>query len=79
MYFGQTANIQITNPKSVVLYNRGGSVFSFGNGSTLSPNVINIQTEMLRMWNIATTPLSITGSANSLANMKVFYNEQEET
>ncbi len=61
MYFSKTANIEITSPKSVVLYNRGSNIFSFQSGSASSPNVIKIETEMMRLWNVATTPLSTAG------------------
>lgn len=61
MYFGKTANINITSPQSIVLYNRGGNIFNFGTGSSSSPNLINITTQMLRLWNIAKSPLSDAG------------------
>lgn len=61
MYFGQAANINITSPQNIVLYNRGGNIFSFNTGSTASPNTINISTQMLRLWNIAKSPLSDAG------------------
>ena len=54
MYFGQVVNINITKPKSVVLYNNGGNCFSFQTGSAASPNQIVLQTQMLRLWNAAT-------------------------
>lgn len=61
MYFGQRANINITTPKNVVLYNRGGDAFSFATGTSANPNLINITTEMLRLWNIAKSPSSSAG------------------
>ncbi len=64
MYFGQTANININSPKNVVLYNRGGNVLSFATGSQSSPNKININAEMLRLWNVALYPLE-DASANT--------------
>lgn len=60
-YFGQVANININSPKSIVLYNNGGNVFSFQTGSTASPNTINITGEMIRVWNTATIPLTNAG------------------
>ncbi len=61
MYFGQTATLTFNYPENVVLYNRGGNVFSFQAGSSSAPNVINIDTEMLRLWNVAKSPLSSAG------------------
>ncbi len=78
MYFGDTATINIDSPKSVVLYNRGGSVFSFQTGSSSKPNTININAEMVRMWNIATSPLSSAGGFSDNPTTEYFkagYNE----
>ncbi len=61
MYFAQVANINITSPQNIVLYNRGGNIFSFGSGSSSNPNVFNINTQMLRLWGIAKSPLSDAG------------------
>ena len=61
-YFGQVANITINTPKSVVLYNNDGNVFSFQTGSNSNPNTLNITTEILRVWNTATTPLTTAGN-----------------
>lgn len=61
MYFGGKATINIISPKSVVLYNNGGNVFSFQTGSTTSPNNLNITVEMLRLWDEATTPITNAG------------------
>lgn len=65
IYFGKTANINITSPQSVVLYNRGGNIFNFGAGSTANPNLININTQMLRLWNIAKYPIADAGGFNN--------------
>lgn len=62
VYFGQTANISINSPSSLILYNRGGDVLSFQSGSTAVPNVISINAEMLRLWDIAKYPLSSAGN-----------------
>ena len=61
MYFGEKANIQISSPQSVVLYNRGANIFSFATGNASNPNIINIETQMLRLWNIAKSPLNEAG------------------
>lgn len=61
IYFGGKATININSPKSVVLYNNGGSVFSFQTGSASSPNTLNIITEMMRLWDRATTPITSAG------------------
>ena len=61
MYFAQAANINITSVQNVVLYNRGGYIFSFGAGTASTPNLININTQMLRLWNIAKYPVSDAG------------------
>lgn len=61
IYFGKAANMTISSPKNVVLYNNGGNVFSFATGSASSPNVIKISTKTLHFWDIATTPLSSAG------------------
>lgn len=61
MYFGQVANISISNPKNIVLYNNGGNVFSFQTGSTSTPNTININAQILRLWNTATNPYLSAG------------------
>lgn len=69
IYFGENANISISSPKNVVLYSRGGDIFSFGSTSTSAQNVINISCEMLRLWNIATYPISRAGGiANTPTN-----------
>ena len=72
MYFGQTANIEITTPKNVVLYNRGGYIFNFSTGSASNPNLIKITTEMLRLWNIATYPLSSAGELSDIPTTQYF-------
>lgn len=72
VYFGQTANIQIQSPKNVVLYNRGGNVFSFQAGSASNPNLFSINTEMLRLWNIATWPLSKAGDFSDTPAVEYF-------
>lgn len=72
LYFGSTANIQIDNPKSVVLYDRGGSVFKFQTGSASSPNLISINTEMMRLWNYAKSPLSDAGGFSDTPTTEYF-------
>lgn len=74
MYFSQAANINITSPQNVVLYNRGGYAFSFGAGSSSSPNVINVETEMLRLWNIAKSPLSDAGGYDNAPTTEYYKN-----
>lgn len=74
MYFSQAANINITSPQNVVLYNRGGYAFSFGSGSSSSPNVINVETEMLRLWNIAKSPLSDAGGYDNAPTTEYYKN-----
>lgn len=74
MYFSQAANINITSPQNVVLYNRGGYAFSFGTGSSSSPNVINVETEMLRLWNIAKSPLSDAGGYDNAPTSEYYKN-----
>ena len=44
LYFGKTANLNISSPKNIILYNNGGNIFSFQTGSASSPNLINIET-----------------------------------
>lgn len=61
MYFGQTALITISSPKSVVLYNNGGNIFAFQTGSASAPNTITIDAEMMRFWSAAKTPLADAG------------------
>lgn len=74
MYFSQAANINITSPQNVVLYNRGGYAFSFGSGGSSSPNVINVETEMLRLWNIAKSPLSDAGGYDNAPTTEYYKN-----
>ena len=62
VYFGQAANIQINSPKNVVLYNRGGDIFSFQTGTAANPNTINMSTEMLRLWDVAKSPITDAGT-----------------
>lgn len=78
MYFGKSANIQINDPKNVVLYNRGGNIFSFNNTSASTPNTININTEMLRLWNIAKSPLSDAGSFSDPPTTQYFKKDYVE-
>lgn len=75
MYFSQAANINITSPQNVVLYNRGGYAFSFGSGSSSSPNVINVETEMLRLWNIAKSPISDAGGYDNAPTTEYYKND----
>ena len=72
VYFGQAANIQINSPKNVVFYNRGGNIFSFQTGSASNPNLITINAEMMRMWNIATSPLSSAGGFSDTPTTQYF-------
>lgn len=53
IYFPETASVNFYNPKSIVLYNISGPIFSFNRGTTASPNVININAELLNMWTTA--------------------------
>ena len=57
-----------------MLYNRGGYAFSFGTGSSSSPNVINVETEMLRLWNIAKSPLSDAGGYDNAPTSEYYKN-----
>lgn len=66
IYFGKRGTININSPKSVVLYNNGGNVLSFQTGSASSPNTINITTEMLRLWDKATSPITNAGGFDDL-------------
>ena len=61
VYFSQVANISILSPKSVVLYNNGGNVFSFQTGSASSPNILTVATNLFCLWDSAKTPLSSAG------------------
>lgn len=61
LYFGQVANINISSPRNIVFYNNGGNVFSFQTGSSATPNTMTISTEMMRLWDSSTTPLSSAG------------------
>lgn len=61
IYFGIAANLSITSPKSVILYNNGANVFSFQTGNASTPNTLAIDTEMLRLWSAATTPVERAG------------------
>lgn len=77
-YFGQVANIKFSLPKSVILYNNGGNVFSFQTGSASNPNVINISSQQLRVWSSATTPLSNVGGINDLPTNEFYRADYEE-
>lgn len=68
MYFGEKANITLSSPKRVVLYNNGGNVFSFQTGSESAPNTITLTTEMLRIWDNATLPVSSAGGLDDKAS-----------
>lgn len=59
--FSKQATITITSPQSVVLYNNGGNALSFSAGSETLPNKITLTTEMLRLWDKATTPITSAG------------------
>lgn len=72
MFFGEVANINITSPQNVVLYNRGGNIFSFASGSESSPNVINIFSQMLRLWNYAKYPLEDAGGFDNAPNTEYY-------
>lgn len=72
VYFGQVANVKITTPKRVVLYNSGRSIFSFQTGSTANPNVLEISTQMLRLWTTAKAPLSGAGGLDDLPASEFF-------
>lgn len=61
IYFGIAANLSITSPKSVILYNNGANVFSFQTGNASTPNTLAVDAEMLRLWSAATTPVESAG------------------
>ena len=62
MYFGKTTTLNFDNPKNVVLYNNGGDIFKFQSGSASASNIINIDTQLLRLWNYAKIPSSDPGN-----------------
>lgn len=72
VYFGQVANITINTPKNVVLYNNGGNAFSFQTGSSANPNLINITTEMLRLWDAAKSLSSGAGGFDDLPTTEFY-------
>ncbi len=72
LYFGQTADIRINSPKSVILYNRGGDIFKFQTGSESSPNALRIVTTMLRLWNVAKSPLSSAGTFDNPPTSEIY-------
>lgn len=78
MYFGQTANVQFMSPRNVVLYNRGGNIFSFQTGTSSKPNTIQIDAEMLRFWDIATFPLSSAGGFSDTPTSQFYKAEYAE-
>lgn len=78
MYFGKTANIQMLNPKNVVLYNNGGNIFSFQTGSTSAPNVMQINAMMLRLWDTATTPFSSSGGFSDTPTTEYYKTDHAE-
>ena len=78
MYFGKTANIQMLNPKNVVLYNNGGNIFSFQTGSTSTPNVMQINAMMLRLWDTATTPFSSSGGFSDTPTTEYYKTDYAE-
>lgn len=78
MYFGQTASVNFNSPKSVVLYNRGGDVFSFQSGSSSNPNVINITSEMLRLWDVAKYPIEDAGTLDNAPNSEYYKKSYSE-
>lgn len=61
IYFANVATINFNNPKNVVLYNNGGSIFSFQTGSTSSPNKLELNGEMFNLWQTAKFPLESAG------------------
>lgn len=60
MHFSARAVLNFNNPKSVVLYNNGGPVFSFAAGSTANPDTINVDAELLNIWQSA-APYAVAG------------------
>lgn len=70
IYFGAAANMIVSDPHSVVLYNNGGNVFAFNAGSESTPNIVMIDSEMLRLWNKATTPLESAGGLDDVPNFE---------
>lgn len=78
MYFGQTANLNFNSPKRVVLYNRGSNIFNFQTGSASTPNSINITTQMLRLWNYATSPLSSAGGLTDTPTSEYYKSNYSE-
>lgn len=61
MYFPLRIDLSFNNPKSVILYNNGGRLFSFGAGTSASPDTINIKAELINMWTAAKTPFEDAG------------------
>ncbi len=79
MYFAKASNLVFNNPKSVILYNNGGNVFSFQTGTSASPNKIDITTQMLRLWNTAKTPLASAGTFDDVPTKEFFkYNYESD-
>ncbi len=72
MYFAKAANITITQPQNVVLYNNGGPIFNFQTGSASSPNVLSISAEMMRLWDSAKTPLANAGGIDDEPTTSIY-------
>lgn len=66
IYFAKTAQLVFDKPASVVLYNRGANVFSFGAGTDSNPNALNFTAEMINVWTKATEPYSSAGTFDDL-------------
>lgn len=72
MYFANPAAVTFQDPKHVVLYNNGGQIFSFQNGSAASPNILNFTAEQINIWSTAKTPYSAAGDFSDLPT-RAFY------
>lgn len=76
--FTAQANMSITTPKRVVLYNNGSKAINFQAGDSSSPNTISITTQMLRFWDMAKTPITTAGGfddAPSKEYYTAYYNQ----
>lgn len=66
LYFGQAANMTISSPNNVVFYNNSANIFSFEEGSVAAPNIIIFTSELMHLWDTATTPVESAGGIDDV-------------
>ncbi len=67
MYFSSAAKVTFDSPKSVLLYNNGGKVFSFASGGTVS-----VSAKQMNYWTKSVSPFSSAGGFDDVPATSVF-------